>query len=369
MRHSIRVASVPSGHAYVRHLLPLGSTPQHPNVVHLPDPRPDDDGSPAPAQSRWWPPQMLDPAWITTNRNEFDIVHIHFGFDARSVDDLHAFVRAVRDARKPLVYTVHDLQNPHHHDQSLHASQQSVLIEAADHLITLTEGAAAEIERRWGRQATVIPHPHIVEFDTMAKLVDRPRTAGTRIGLHLKSLRANMRVRPLLDTLIECGEQTPELTVQVNGHRDILEPDGKRYEPELARLLHDAERRGAIELEIHDFFSEDAFCEHLASLDASVLPYRFGTHSGWLEACRDVGTAVIAPDCGYYADQGAHYQYTNRDEFVPDSLRDAITRLMREGAPAPLGVELRRAQRERIAAAHAEIYSNLETGHYPCAFA
>ena len=40
-----------------------------------------------------------------------------------------------------------------------------------------------------------------------------------------------------------------------------------------------------------------------AALDVSVLPYRFGTHSGWLEACFDLGTAVVAPSCGFYAEQ------------------------------------------------------------------
>ena len=34
-----------------------------------------------------------------------------------------------------------------------------------------------------------------------------------------------------------------------------------------------------------------------------MLPYRFGTHSGWLEACYDLGTPVLAPDCGFYAEQ------------------------------------------------------------------
>ena len=43
--------------------------------------------------------------------------------------------------------------------------------------------------------------------------------------------------------------------------------------------------------------------EYLNAIDVSVLPYRFGTHSGWLEACFDLGTAVVAPSCGFYAEQ------------------------------------------------------------------
>ena len=54
---------------------------------------------------------------------------------------------------------------------------------------------------------------------------------------------------------------------------------------------------------MHDYFTDDELWDYLSSLDVSVLPYRFGTHSGWLEACFDLGTIVLAPDCGYYAEQ------------------------------------------------------------------
>ena len=64
---------------------------------------------------------------------------------------------------------------------------------------------------------------------------------------------------------------------------------------------------------------------YLGSIDVSVLAYRFGTHSGWLEACADLGTAVIAPDCGYYAEQRPVHSYRyNETEFDPDSLVAAV---------------------------------------------
>ena len=54
---------------------------------------------------------------------------------------------------------------------------------------------------------------------------------------------------------------------------------------------------------MHDYFSDDELWDYLHALDVSVLPYRFGTHSGWLEACHDLGTTVVAPTCGFYAEQ------------------------------------------------------------------
>ena len=76
--------------------------------------------------------------------HDFDVVHLHFGFDSRSPEELAAFV-----ARGPgalaFVFTVHDLRNPHHASSELHDAQLDVLVPAADALLTLTAGAAAEI--------------------------------------------------------------------------------------------------------------------------------------------------------------------------------------------------------------------------------
>ena len=154
----IRVASVPAGHVYVRHLAdPSGGD----GVVRLDDPVPPGPDVPqrpvvascdAVACVGAGPPQ------------EFDVFHVQFGFDAQDADR-RRLVDALRAVRKPLVYTVHDLRNPHHPDRQAHDAHLNVLIPQADGLITLTAGAAAEIAARWGRRPTVLPHPHVVELD------------------------------------------------------------------------------------------------------------------------------------------------------------------------------------------------------------
>jgi 2-oxoglutarate dehydrogenase E1 component len=115
----------------------------------------------------------------------------------------------------------------------------------------------------------------------------------------------------LLPTLVETVAAIPGGVLQVNGHRDVLDPDGARRDESLAAYLHDQADAGRLELHVHDFLDDDALWDYLASLDVSVLPYRFGTHSGWLEACRDLGTAVVAPTCGHYADQGPVLSYAH----------------------------------------------------------
>lgn len=195
---TVRVASVPSSHVDVPHLDPSGSVP---DVLRLADPRPDGSAS----QSAWWPPVMLDPDWIDAHAGDFDVMHVHFGFDAITPQRLAEVVARLRAHAKPLMFTVHDLRNPHHRDRRAHDEQLDVLVPAADQLITLTDGAAAEILRRWGRAASVLPHPHVVDLDTAARIrSDRERRGGPfRVGVHLKSLRACMDAPAVLPVLAQ----------------------------------------------------------------------------------------------------------------------------------------------------------------------
>jgi glycosyltransferase involved in cell wall biosynthesis len=148
--------------------------------------------------------------------------------------------------------------------------------------------------------------------------------------------------------------------LQVNAHRDVLDDDGARYDARLAGQLRRHAEAGDLELEVHDFLPDDDLWRYLASLDVSVLPYRFGTHSGWLEACRDLGTTVVAPSCGYFAEQGPVLGYTHDEEsFDPDSLAAALTRAHEERPRWGASLEDRRAQRVAVADAHARLYRSL----------
>src|SRR4051794_19625312 len=242
---------------------------------------------------------MLDPAWVESH--DFEVFHVQFGFDAWDPSDLAAVVDAVHQTGRRFVYTAHDLRNPHHATRDLHDAQLDVLIREADAVITLTQGAADEIETRWGRRPLVLAHPHVVELDDMTERAAATRRADRpfRVGLHLKSLRASMAPATILPTLVRAVAEVPGAVLQVNGHNDVLRPDGLRFDADLAAYLHDAEAEGSLELQVHDFMSDGELWDYLASLDVSVLPSRFGTPPGWLEACRDLGTAVIAPTCGY----------------------------------------------------------------------
>lgn len=345
----VTVASVPSGHVYVRHIdRPGGST-----VRRLPDPRPPS----ASTEQQWWPPVMLHPGWVDQHADDFDIFHLHFGFDALSPHDLLQIVAALRRHGKPLVYTVHDLRNPHQPDRAAHDAALDVLVPSADALITLTAGAADEIEHRWGRRAHVIAHPHVIEPDDFTPA--RPRHERPRIGLHLKSLRANMNPLPVLPVLAqESSDRGMDLIVDV--HTDVMTPGMRNHHPDVVELLRRLEREHRTHVHVHDYYTDEQLWDYFRGLSLSVLPYRFGTHSGWLEACYDLGTRVLAPRIGYYHDQhpGVLGYRLDGDAPVVQDIADALDSLADTGPWRGNRAE-RLAQREEIARAHESVYTGL----------
>lgn len=348
----IRVASVPSGHVYVRRL-------EHPDgngVIRLADPPPPE----ASTIEQWWPPVMLTPGWVPNNADDFDVFHIQFGFDACSPADLERLVTELRRAGKPLVYTVHDLRNPHQPDRRMHDAALDVLVPAADALITLTDGAAQEIWERWGRDALVLPHPHVVDDPWLERA--RPERDDRAVGLHLKSLRANMNPLPVLKILADQIAERPGMRLVVDVHTDVVTPGMRNHDAAVTAMLDEGKAAGLFDVHVHDYYTDDELYEYFQSLDLSVLPYRFGTHSGWLEACFDLGTRVLAPDVGYYSRQKPGVlSYHVREDGQPDeddiaSALDAV-----QAADEPWRADRAQRRRERIALAdaHRDLYQSL----------
>jgi beta-1,4-mannosyltransferase len=348
----IRVASVPADHPYVRHI----GAPGGDRVERLPDKR-------EPGQRGWWPPRMLDPEWVEANAERFDVFHVQFGYDGRHPEQLRELTGLLRAHRKPIVYTVHDLRNPNHEGHALHDEQLAVMIAAADELVTLTDCARRLIDSSFGRDAAVVPHPHVVPLDLLEGryAAPRPATRPPRVGVHLKSMRANMVGVALLEALAGSAALPGPLRVDV--HEEIWDPAAPAFRGDLRTTLEHLERRGEVDLRRHGYFSDGELYDYLGELDVAILPYRFGTHSGWLEACRDLGTAVVAPSCGCYASQGPVFEY-RCDEGGLDaaSLRAAVAdavAAVEAGRVRPFGAAGRRAQRLKIAAAHERVYERV----------
>ena len=278
---------------------------------------------------------MLDAEWVRAHADEFDVMHVHFGFDHKAPEALRQLVDALREHRKPLVLTVHDLRNPHHGEPRAPrraARGPRLGRRRRDH--PDSRGRRRDPATLGPRTRHVLPHPHVVDEPTLS----RPRREhdGFVIGVHVKSLRANMDPLPVIEhdrrrPCLRC----PARVLRVDAHTDVMTHTGHPHGTGVSRAgLARLDAAGLIDLHVHDYFTDDELWDYLSGLDVSVLPYRFGTHSGWLEACFDLGTTVLAPDCGYYAEQRPCVTYAvpgtaTRNLEVP-TLTAALLRLYRE---------------------------------------
>lgn len=237
---------------------------------------------PVPMGQPFWPHPCLEPSWWHANERPVNVVHVHFGFEHLSLQQTEAFTDVLKLFAVPLVLTVHDLDNPHLEDQTNYHKQLEILLGAAAHVFTLTSMAQEHLLREYGVYAEVTPHPHIVPTD-WAPTSPPPREH--KVGVFLKSLRTNA-VRD-----VEFYKALGPVTVYA--HQD-------QAQSETIAALAELDN---VDLVLHEPFDDDALFTEVASCDTVVLPYLRGTHSGWLEMCRDLGVSVIVPDCGCYVDQ------------------------------------------------------------------
>lgn len=321
-----RVLVIPGEHRYVR--FAIGDDPGHVEFVRdLPADSAD--------ALRWAPSPALEPTWVRKHRQDIDLVHLHFGFEGRSPAQLAEWARTLRDLQIPLVVTVHDLQLPHVRDQSLYRRQLAVLVAAADDVITLTAGAARQIGREYGRDPIVVSHPRMVPLREISHSA-RSAPKQIRVGIHLKSLRANVArecVPAVAEAVARLRAGRRDVELIINAHREIRDPGFVRYDAATVATLDRASAMDGVHVRWHERFTDHELGDYLRGLQVSVLPHRWGSHSGWLEECRDLGVVPVAGDVGYLEEQsGTHTFRWAGAAPDPASLDAALRAAMAEAA-------------------------------------
>ena len=300
------------------------------SVVHHPAAHPfvENLWGPAPPSPPVWDVAALEAAAVR-------LVHLHFGFEQRSADELAAWIADLHDAGIAVVHTVHDLDNPHLVAQAEFHRAVATLVRSVDAVTTLTPSAATDIERRTGRAPVVIPHPHVVPLAVMSAARQRP---GQRRGIyvHAGTGRPNFDV-DAVERLVTSQRRHP---VRVH-----VRPSAPRS---MQRVLERLARAGRLQLDVQPRLADAELWSRLASAELLFLPFRWGTHSGLLEAAHDLDTPVLAPSCGAYDDQGAH---TYRDDPDGEDVAAAIAK-----RPAP-DVASRREDLRRARALFAAVHS------------
>lgn len=317
----------------------------------------------APAE-QWWPPVAMTAQWLSENAHEYDLLHVHFGLESFTPDELRAGLDAARLAGRPVIFTVHDLDNPQIVDQEPYRELLDVIVPSADHLITLTPSAAAEIEHRWRRTSTVLAHPTLLErtaADSRGSGAD-----AVRVGIALRDLRPNIdaesavRAAVRAARLLDAAGQAVEIEVLMN--------DRVRDDRAAERVIDAADGHAAVRVRRAPYLSDAEIEEWLGGLDLFVLPYRHGTHSGWVELCYDLGVPVAGVDVGHIRSQHpSEFYVIDLDD--PRTLAAAVSWAQRVQEPSSSKATRlmnRRAEREEqrreIRQAHARLYADAVAG-------
>jgi hypothetical protein len=262
-----------------------------------------------------------------------DVVHVQGVHPGQRPEEVAAAAEVVRASGTPLVLTGYHLSDPAGSDRSGYAAQLDALVPRADAVLTLTETAAAEMHLRWGVQAMVLPHPHVVDFVRM-RAERAPRQGPLRVGVHLATLQLPIDPVRLIDGLTRAVRGLDDTQLEVHAHSTVLDPGSSTYAPAAIRASDRLVRDCGGTLRLHRPFSDAQLWDHLFSLDVSVVPGLHGSHSIWPEACTDLGTWALLPTGTHAAGQQPCLTYSpdGSVESVADSFGSALSKVHKSRA-------------------------------------
>jgi hypothetical protein len=320
----LRVATIPGSGPYVDAVLP-------PDVLRV-----GAAGGPGP-----W----LDATYLADHAADVDVLHLHSGSGRVADAAVQCWSEAVRRSGLPLVVTVHRVERAgsigHPAPGDAEDGHLEAVLGTAEVVLTLTSGAADAIAERFGRTAIVVAHPSIARPD--------PELGAERglVGLRLRTVPPpdqEAMVRAALSGAVSGGGR---LRVLVEAGTDV------------ARPVRERAARGEFELVVH---RADERAAQFQQLHVALLPEPCGTHSRDLEICRDVGTRVVAPSCGWLAGQWSEVvSYADDDlgRLDPVSLTGAVAVALTRPMLLPADREWRAEQLAAVRRVHAEVYAQV----------
>ena len=345
-RPTISVATLPGRGLYARHL----SHPEGVDAVYRPT-----VGLPG-AASRG---AAFTPTWLRAHLDAIDVVHVQGVHPQQSPRLIAEAAETVRRNGTPLVVTGYHLSDPSGADPRRYAAQLDALVPVADAVVTLTDSAAAEMRRRWGVDALVLPHPHAVDFVRMRQ-ARSARSDRLRVGLHLAALQVPMDPVLLVDALTRATHDVAGVQLAVHAHETVLDPGSSSYNAEVLREIERLVRDAGGSLRVHRPLSDAQLWDHLFALDVSVVPGLHGSHSVWPEACSDLGTRALMPADAHAAGQQPCLTYAPGADV--DALAGSLATALRTARSEPAlraDPEQRWAERVHVAESLRSLYERL----------
>ena len=295
--------------------------------------------------------------WIESNSDRFDLMHVLGDVEGVEQEDL----TALQETGKPLVYTYAGNSRP----ASL---SETILMRGADRIVVNSHQAHSDANEIHGRQATLVPHSHVLSLEAMGHLAPGRRIPPFTIGFALDSLSPDPTGETIVEVMTRMARESSCFRARVDVEASSFEPESAPGS--LAPLLTGLARRGQLDLRVHERFGSLEISDFAVGVDMAVVSSWTGPGIGWIEACRDAGTAVIAP-AGRDSDTlrpsfGFRIFPTgacNRDDL--GSAFDEAQRALQRGEMEPVGADRRRHHRRNIASLHSRIFSEVLANRAP----
>ncbi len=349
-RRPIAVATLPGNDLYTRHLgHPEGIDAVHRTTSH--------------AAPRTLPGPTFTPGWLSRHfvDVEVDVVHVHGLPPALAPAEVARCADAVRAAGKPLVVTGYHLSDPAGRGSGRHSEQLDALLPRADAVVTLTAPAAAEMRRRWGVEASVLPHPHAVDFVRMRQERPAAQSGDLVVGTHLAGLNLPIDPVVMVEALTRAVAALGRTRLVLHLHEAVLDPGSTSYRPRAAQEIQRLARARGAQVRVHRPFTESQLWDHLFSVDVSVVPGLHGSHSVWPEACADLGTRAVLPATSHAAAQRPCLVFDDGADAdrLAESLAAALLAARDQGAAERADPRRRWVERVAVAESLRVIYERL----------
>ena len=182
-------------------------------------------------------------------------MHVHFGFDAKSA-------AGARHARRGAPAGGQAARRTPSMTCAIRTTRPAGSRRAPGRLIARGRrgdhphaGRRGRDRGRWGREPVVLPHPHVIEFERFRPRpsdgdVDRRGAREERAGEHGAAAGHRRAGRRRAGSCRVPGCRSTSTTTWPT-------PDGARHDPELMRWLREPNRPAALELAVHDYFSDE----------------------------------------------------------------------------------------------------------------
>lgn len=311
--------------------------------------------------------------------SDVDVAHVHLGHDFPSVGVVERAMASLASSGVPVLLTVHDIDHPSDLEDPQLFEHVGALVTTAARVVTLTEEGALRLLERWDVAAAVVPHPRLLdesEISTAVRAANHLRGGGQRgdgqpgsgqgpvVGVLLERMGENIEGPKLLDKLapVPTGRQDAELRILVESRswqEAVGEEPGTHGDPLVSELAGEGDWR-SVRLVTYEALDLGPLLPELAALDVCVLPYRFASHSTWLELCRDLGVAAVFPDLGFLAGQWfsghdpAQFGGQAYSPVDPVAVARGVSAVLDQPKPVPPRIEASAAQ--SVMEAYAKLY-------------